>query len=126
VVGQGQAGQTAQPLAAHWNGTKWHVTPVPAAARNLGATLTAVASISPANAWADGYFVDSRLRDHQVLVHWNGTTWQQSPNPAPTLSGLADIAAVSATDIWAVGSTGSYPTAVILHWNGTKWTQVSA
>ncbi len=30
------------------------------------------------------------------------------------------MAAASASDIWAVGST-NYETTLILHWNGTSW-----
>lgn len=33
--------------------------------------------------------------------------------------GLAGVAAISADDVWAVGSTGSG--ALILHWDGRKW-----
>jgi hypothetical protein len=52
-----------------------------------------------------------------------------SPGPAAsfTVSGhLSGVAATSATDAWAVGSTGSFssPKTLIAHWNGTAWKQV--
>ena len=37
--------------------------------------------------------------------------------------GLSGVAATSASNAWAVGSTGS-PKALILRWNGTAWKQV--
>ena len=46
---------------------------------------------------------------------------------ASTFSGhLSGVAATSATDAWAVGSTGSSssPKALIVHWNGTAWARV--
>ena len=49
-----------------------------------------------------------------------------SLGPASTFSGhLAGVAATSATNAWAVGSTGSSlsPKTLILRWNGTSWTR---
>src|SRR5436305_12786308 len=47
-----------------------------------------------------------------------------SPNPNVVPSGLSGVAAVSATDAWAVGSCGSrmnHLQALIEHWDGTQW-----
>jgi hypothetical protein len=59
-----------------------------------------------------------------VIEHWDGTSWSVVASPNPTTRGnsfLSGIAAVSATDIWAVGgATGFGP--VTEHWNGTSWT----
>jgi hypothetical protein len=45
---------------------------------------------------------------------------------ARKLPGLADVGAVSATDVWAVGATGSTNAARprIVHWDGRKLTVV--
>jgi len=51
-----------------------------------------------------------------------------SPGPAAafTISGaLSGVAATSATNAWAVGSTGSGK-ALIVRWNGAAWTQVAS
>ena len=46
------------------------------------------------------------------------------PIPEPGKSdGLNGVAAISATDAWAVGTYGTFKT-LILHWNGTAWTRV--
>jgi hypothetical protein len=56
-------------------------------------------------------------------MHWDGTVWTivPSPNSAAGYSSLLGVAAVSATDIWAVG--GGQRT-IIEHWDGTAWTIV--
>jgi hypothetical protein len=46
----------------------------------------------------------------------------QSPNPDPYANRLSAIAAVSGTDVWAVGSAGANPLAE--HWNGSTWSVV--
>ena len=53
-----------------------------------------------------------------VIEHSNGGTWSIVSLPVSgTLHGLS---AVSANDVWAVGSGG-----LILNWNGTQWSQVA-
>ncbi|HLJ35686.1 MAG TPA: hypothetical protein VKU38_18670 [Ktedonobacteraceae bacterium] len=52
-----------------------------------------------------------------------------SPNPSTqTINDLNAVTAVSASDIWAVGTAylhGSYNQAIIEHWNGTAWKLVA-
>jgi hypothetical protein len=60
-----------------------------------------------------------------VIEHFNGTSWTRLPSPAgePFGAGLVSVAAVSATDAWAVGSGGKTP--LIEHWNGSTWNIVT-
>ena len=47
-----------------------------------------------------------------------------SPNPGNLDNQLAGVRALSATDIWAVGTSTSSGTGIgtlALHWNGTTW-----
>ncbi len=62
-----------------------------------------------------------------LIAHWDGTKWSvvQSPNRASLNNELSGVAAVSANDIWAVGSaidnsSGTAQT-LIEHWDGTQW-----
>jgi hypothetical protein len=58
-----------------------------------------------------------------LVEHWDGTNWSavSSPDPNPhTGYNLKAIAAISASDIWAAGTTG------IENWNGTSWSLVSS
>lgn len=122
-------------LAAHWNGTAWTIVPTPAAASGGRlASLYDVADLSPANAWAVGQGKDAR----PLAEHWDGTAWSVVPVPVPAVpSGtgfanavLSKISAVSATDIWAVGTTTAIQgTSVVrftlaMHYNGTAWSIV--
>ena len=54
-----------------------------------------------------------------------GWTLLKPPSPG-TNTFLLSVAATSATNAWAVGSTGTATTAsaLIEHWNGTTWKQV--
>jgi hypothetical protein len=53
-------------------------------------------------------------------------TWTpvSSPNPDPGYSHLYDVAAISSTDAWAVGSTRN--DSFIEHWDGTAWKRVAS
>jgi len=57
-------------------------------------------------------------------LHWNGTRWNQLRSPNPRVDDQLDaVAATSASNAWAVGSSlgvGHLRT-LILHWNGTNW-----
>ena len=80
-------------LAEHWNGSGWAVvpTPNPFGTENI---LTAVADLSPANAWAVGYSVDTSNYYNPVyqplIEHWDGTGWTAVPAAADR-NGLADV-----------------------------------
>ncbi|HEV2370891.1 MAG TPA: hypothetical protein VGS19_01870 [Streptosporangiaceae bacterium] len=107
-------------------------TPNPFGSENI---LSAVADLSPANAWAAGYSVnDSNYYNpvYEPLVeHWNGTGWSTVP-AATDSNGVGDVlsgvAAVSATDVWAVGShfdaSIGGDDGLIEHWNGSRWSIV--
>ena len=58
-----------------------------------------------------------------LVEHWDGKSWSQVGSPDPNAHigyNLAGIAAISASDIWAAGTTG------IENWNGTSWSLVSS
>jgi hypothetical protein len=116
------------PLILHWNGTKWSKMAVSAPAR---AGLTGVSATSASNAWAVGSYGAGPPRT--LTLHWNGSSWKTvpCPNPRPFPKDsdfLSAVAAVSATDAWAVGAIASATsgpvTGLLLHWNGSAWTQV--
>src|SRR6266568_1987240 len=63
---------------------------------------------------------------------YSSTSCQWSVVPSPngsSSSGLSAVAAVSANDVWAVGSSGSQMSGgqtLIEHWNGTSWSVVTS
>lgn len=122
-------GGTAHTLVEHWNGNAWKVqsSPHPGGAGNSSG-LSGVAATSSGNAWAVGSYSKDRMTPGRTLVeHWNGKAWvvQSSPNPGGSAdsSGLADVAATSPTNAWAVGSYGSRlaDPPVVERWNGKTW-----
>src|SRR5262249_41578585 len=69
--------------------------------------LLAVSAASSKDVWAVGFFQAASGSPRLTLAeHWNGHKWRVVPSPSP---GGADnillaVAAVSAHDVWAVGS----------------------
>jgi len=95
--------------------------PSPGGVENV---LEGVAALSPCNVWTVGNYTD--VVDGPVLSlaeHWNGTAWKVVPTPSPDTDRnfIRAVAGASASDLWAVGETGS--NSFILHWAGTAWTQ---
>jgi hypothetical protein len=123
----------AYTLIEHWNGTQWSIvkSPNPTSAGN---ELFSVAAISANDVWATGYIqkTTSTGTSEQTLVeHWNGKQWSvvSSPSPGSQADNLTAVAAVSATDVWAVGfyanNNGVWKT-LTEHWNGKQWKIVSS
>jgi hypothetical protein len=84
----------------HWNGAAWKLQKGPNQNTNIGLNqLSAVAAISPTNAWAVGTAIDG-----SVIEHWNGSAWKIQPSPNPGANTLTAVAATSPTNIWAVGN----------------------
>jgi AAA ATPase-like protein len=117
-------------LALHWNGTSWTKTTTPSPGGDSGFTLlSGVTAISPANAWAVGYSATSLSSGtgQPLVLHWNGTNWQQVASPSPggtaSLTFPVSVHAISADNVWAVGyySTAGGQDSLILHWTGTAW-----
>ena len=59
-----------------------------------------------------------------LILHWDGSRWSQvpSPNVSGGANQLFGITAISANDIWAVGTAGGAPLA--MRWNGSDWSVV--
>lgn len=116
-------------LAEHWDGTQWHV--VSAHPPATGSGFGAVAAVSPTDVWAVGSFTKGTV-GRTLIEHWDGRRWSRirSPNVGSTDGNtLNAVAAVSATDVWAVGfhqSTTAVAHPLTLHWNGTAWSVVPA
>src|SRR5207248_3811435 len=60
-----------------------------------------------------------------LFEHWDGNNWSvvSSPNPGSGLDFLFGVAAVSASNVWAVGYNQQ---TLIEHWNGSNWSIVSS
>ena len=129
VGSSGSQSSGGQTLIEKWNGTSWGIvaSPNPGSIYN---TLSGVTAVSATNVWAVGYDVNTTGVTQTLIEHWNGTTWSvvKSPSPASVNNELFKVAAVSATDVWAVGfsTTNTTDHTLIEHWNGTTWSVVTS
>jgi hypothetical protein len=114
---------TEDAFAVHWNGRRWRVVPAPTRddsdlGYELRDSLDGVAVLSTNNAWA----IHSGVV-RSDFQHWNGRRWR-IVRVLPRNSMLADITAVSARNVWAVGPSSYIPREqrpLLAHWNGTSW-----
>ncbi len=115
----------AQAQAAPWSVVK---SPNASSGNN---ELFGAASISATDVWAVGEFTTASGLMQPLTLHWNGRKWSivKSPTASSGNNILRAVAAVSATDVWAVGSfiaaSGSGQ-ALIEHWDGKKWSVVAS
>jgi len=90
--------------------------------------LDGLVAISPTEAWAAGPVGIGTAHPGQVIERWDGTQWTVFPGPkfgANEQPSIWDMTAVSASDIWAVGSllvNNASLYALFEHWDGTAWT----
>lgn len=113
----------------HAAGGGWSVLASPNASPTSN-TLQSVAAVSTHIVWAVGYDLKgttkSTLVKQTLIERFNGTSWSitASPNSGKGDNVLNGVAAITATDAWAVGySTNG---ALVLHYNGRNWRVFSA
>ncbi|HEX8597414.1 MAG TPA: S-layer homology domain-containing protein [Chloroflexia bacterium] len=94
--------------------------------------ILGISGTSANDVWAVGYFQDAPTTGRRTLIeHWDGTEWVRVPsyNEGADENLLRGVVAVSANDVWAVGSyldtTVSRWRSLVLRWNGTSWYRVS-
>jgi hypothetical protein len=118
-----------EALVLHWNGSAWTQVTVPDPGTS-GNSLEGIAGTAPNDVWAVGNYTNSGEKGvlgHPLAMHYNGTAWTQTEMPASgTGTFLHSVTAVSANDVWAVGSKNGYHEPVAYHWNGSAWSEVPA
>jgi hypothetical protein len=116
-------------IAQHWNGQSWTVVSTPSPHNNVD-ILSAVADISPNDAWAVGNGSGSNGFSQALIEHFNGKSWKVVPAAPDTTveSYLSAVVALSATNVWAAGShfdsSIGGDDGMFEHWNGTSWSVV--
>ena len=117
-------------LAHHFDGNRWTAFPLP----NVGAqenVLYAVAMPTTGKAWAVGYYVSGKFVQQTLIEHFDGTVWTVVPSPSPGAlqNILFSVAAITDSDVWAVGAeqdaSGLWHT-LTEHWDGAGWSVVNA
>ncbi len=117
-------GQTA----IHFDGSNWTAFDAPSIAGDNTSYLDGVVDLSPTDAWAVGIIGIGTATPNQIIEHWDGTAWSVFPGPSFNPNeqpSLYAITAVSANDIWAVGTVlvnAQTLKALYEHWDGQSWT----
>lgn len=112
-------------LAEHWDGTAWSIVATP----NQPSIENVLYSVSVASAndvWAVGSYIAGNYNgDNTLIEHWNGSAWSiiPSPHPGSGNSDLYGVAAVTSSDVWAVGEyeTAGANQTLAEHWDGSAW-----
>jgi hypothetical protein len=126
------ASSALESLSLRWRDSAWEqvASPNPGGVTAVAdfTSLASVSAVSAENAWAVGDDTDASSGAlDSVVLHWNGSKWTRvsSPNPSMTATYLFSVCAVSAADVWAVGSyydaTTKSDYTLVLHWNGISW-----
>lgn len=101
-------------LIAHWDGNTLRQVPSPGKEE-----LVAVSVVSATDAWAAGG------ASAPLVEHWNGTSWRVLSTPHLPKARFMGVAALSALDVWAVGSVADRQTQqshpLVERWNGQRW-----
>jgi hypothetical protein len=91
-------------------------------------TLFAVSALDASSVWAVGYHRIAAGVDQTLSEHWDGGLWTpvQSPNLGKNVANwLYDSAAVSSSDVWAVGyhyvKNPLANQSLTEHWDGSQW-----
>jgi photosystem II stability/assembly factor-like uncharacterized protein len=124
------AGRVAEPASHEWSVFQ---TPNPGYYGNI---LHGLSARTPSDVWAVGVKATETSND-TLAMHWDGTTWSTVPTPNPwpecqdgdiLWSGqvLTAVSALSATDVWAVGSGCYSASTIVEHWNGSAWSLMPA
>ena len=125
AVGDTPGSSGIEALIGHWNGKDWSQV----ASANPGSSfddLTAVGALSAGDVWAVGDETSGGPPYDTLTEQRAGGAWTAiaSPNGTTTdINFLAGVAAISRTDVVAVGwtQTSAGYRVLILKWNGTRW-----
>ena len=129
-VGSHAFGIERRTLIQHFDGERVRTMRSPNTDKRLN-VLNGVAAVSGTEAWAVGSASSGDAPDQTTLIlRWNGGSWSIVPSPSPGTAGLNElhaVAAVSADDVWAVGSltnSGEFIESLALHWDGEQWSRI--
>ena len=126
VGGVGEPDAPSTVAIQRWDGSAWSVVEAPSPGSFIN-ELRAVDASGPSEVWAVGR-TSSGFGEAPLVLHYDGETWAEFELPEGIDGVLNDVAVISPTDVWAVGSVGdpaaSLERALVLHWDGVAWAEV--
>ena len=125
---------SGRACAEHFDGADWDLVQMPVSG-TADNTLLSVTAVSANDMWAVGSYCLGHSCDRgggifqAMILHFDGSRWSiaASPQPGTLANQLNAVVAISATDVWAVGSDSNDPqnsTSMILRFDGNSWFQV--
>jgi Carboxypeptidase regulatory-like domain len=126
VVSSTEAWAVGDATTCHFDGKRWMEVPSPQPRPEhyeIAYPLEDVAAAAPDDVWAVG----ARITDNgwyiawqSLAEHWDGSQWTLTTFVPGTL--MRGVEALSATDVWAVGTDSFGP--LIVHYDGAEWSRV--
>src|SRR5262249_32834751 len=120
AVGGAAVGTTKEePIAEHWNGTKWAVFATP---QGTGGGLVSVSCPG-----VDCLAVGLGGFPSALAERWNGSKWsitRTAPLPQGATSQLQGVSCVTSANCFAVGQVNNLT--LIEHWLGSKWVRLKS
>jgi hypothetical protein len=124
------SGRVADPGSVDWVISQ---SPNPGYYGNI---LHGLSARTASDVWAVGVQATQSSND-TLAMHWNGTSWTVVPTPNPwpecqdgdilwSGNSLSAVSAISANDVWAVGSECYSANTIVEHWNGSSWSLVAS
>ena len=119
----------SHPLAAHWNGSAWTVTPVPGIRGDNDAELDSVAVVGRNDVWASGpsdhvefsgVQITGETEARALVVHWDGRRWSVTAASGFAGYSFPSVAAAPDGSAWVVGACSNAGN-IVLGWNGSSW-----
>lgn len=120
---------TGGPLIEHWDGQRWTASTAPNPSSGCQGSFTSIAAVpGSSQRVAVGFCAGADGTSEQALIERSsGSSWSIVPANAPAGSSLQSLAPVSATEVWAVGSTTTVTGAkrtLAERWDGSQWSVV--
>ncbi len=115
----------------HWDGHRWHATPLPdlgiASSDLLWANINGLADLGPRNVWADITTENDASANPPgtILLHWNGRAWSRVAFPYLG-SAFSPVASDGDGGIWLATASGAGGSTVLWfdHYAGGHWSRV--
>jgi hypothetical protein len=119
----GYGGGTVAGMVLRWNGTAWSQVSLPTDYAVSIVALHDILVLSPNDVWVVGTAFHRYVFGMvPYYLHWNGQSWQSGTIPGGVTGAFNGIAALSPTNIYAVGQTGQWQT-LVARWNGSTWSR---
>lgn len=112
------SGGTQQPLAEHWDGTRWTVSSVPSVPASAPLSGLFSVSVRDGQVWATGFEGVPGSEGRLLVERYNGSSWTQVSTPSSVLVsyGAESVYAAARNNVWVTSASQLW------HWDGKTWT----